>query len=400
VAKESKKVKMPEAIITEEMIAEMRSKAGLKLRIDHSINNEEATRLAIRKFADGIGDPNPLWTDAGYARKTRYGSIVAPPSWIWAVFAGVQFGWRGLGGFHNSTDAEFYRPILLDDKITPESRFIGFEGPKPSKFAERIVINKKEASYTNQKNELVARSRWSVIRMERARARKKGKYARIELPHPWTEPELKAIEEEILAEEIRGADTRFWEDVKVGDELKPVVKGPLGLTDEIAFLIGGGAPIPRLAAHGVQLRQYRKHPAWSFRDPNTHALEPIFSVHYNKEAAYAQGGLPMQYDVGFQRHCWQIHLLTNWMGDDSWLKRSYAEYRNFVYHSDVVWIKGRVAKKYIDKDDEYCVDIETNAVNQRGEEVMPGGATIALPSREKGVSPLDTRLPATSADGA
>ena len=399
-SKESKKVKMTEAIITEEMIAEMRSKAGLKLRIDHSINNEEATRLAIRKFADGIGDPNPLWTDAEYARKTRCGSIMAPPSWIWAVFAGVQFGWRGLGGFHNSTDAEFYRPILLGDKIAPESRFIGFEGPKPSKFAERIVINKKEASYTNQRNELVARSRWSVIRMERARARKKGKYSRIELPHPWTEPELKAIEEEILAEEIRGADTRFWEDVKVGDELKPVVKGPLGLTDEIAFLIGGGAPIPRLAAHGVQLRQYRKHPAWSFRDPNTHALEPIFSVHYNKEAAYAQGGLPMQYDVGFQRHCWQIHLLTNWMSDDGWLKRSFAEYRKFVYHSDVVWIKGRVAKKYIDKDGEYCVDIETNAVNQRGEEVMPGGATIALPSREKGVSPLDTRLPATGADSA
>ena len=69
---------------------------------------------------------------------------------------------------------------------------------------------------------------------------------------------------------------RYWEDVEVGEELKPVVKGPLGMTDEIAFLIGGGAPIPRLAAHGVQLRQYRRHPAWAFRDPTTHALEPIY----------------------------------------------------------------------------------------------------------------------------
>jgi acyl dehydratase len=393
VATESKKVKMPEAIITEEMIAEMRSRAGLKLRIKHSINNEEATRLAIRKFADGIGDPNPLWSDADYARKTRYGSIVAPPSWIWAVFAGVQFGWRGLGGFHSSTNVEFYRPILLNDKITPECWFINFEGPKPSKFAEKVVVNKKAANYTNQRNELVARSQWYVTRMERARARAKGKYTSLTLPHPWTEPELKAIEEEVLSEEIRGANPRFWEDVKTGEELKPVVKGPLGLTDEVAFLIGGGAPIPRLVAHGVQLRQYRRHPAWAFRDPDTHALEPIFSVHYNKEAAYAQGGLPMQYDIGFQRHCWQIHMLTNWMGDDGWLKRSFAEYRKFVYHSDVVWVKGRVTKKYIDKDGESCVDIKTNAVNQRGEEVMPGRATIALPSRGKGIFPLDTRLP-------
>jgi acyl dehydratase len=389
---ERKKAKMPEAVITEEMIADMRSKAGLKFRIEHSTNNEEATRLAIKKFADGIGDPNPLWSDADYARKTRFGSIVAPPSWVWSVFAGIQFGWRGLGGFHSSTDVEFYRPVLLNDKITPEARFIGFDGPKASDFAEKVVINNKEARYTNQRNELIARSKWTVVRMERAKAKKRGKYSGIKLPHPWTEQELKDIEEEVLSEEIRGADIRFWEDVKIGDEIKPVIKGPIGMTDEIAFLIGGGAPIPRLAAHGVQLRQYRKHPAWAYRDPNTHALEPIYSVHYNKEAARAQGGLPMPYDVGFQRHCWQIHAITNWMGDDAWLKRSYAEYRRFVYHSDVVWVKGTVIQKDVDKDGEYCVEIKTSAVNQRGEEVMPGQATVALPSREKGISPLDSRL--------
>jgi acyl dehydratase len=393
VTTESKKVKMPEAVFTEEMMAEMRRKIGTKLRIEHSINNEEATRSAIRKFADGIGDPNPLWSDAEYAGKTRYRGIVAPPSWIFSVFSGLQFGWRGLGGFHNATEANFYLPILLNDKIWPECIYTGFDGPKPSEFAERIIIDKKENSYTNQRNELIAKTKWSSIRMERAKARKKGKYSGIKLPHPWTEQELKDIEEEVLSEEIRGANPRFWEDVKVGDELKPVVKGPLGMTDEIAFLIGGGAPIPRLAAHGARLRQYQEHPAWFFRDPSTHALEPIFSVHYNKEAAYAQGGLPMQYDVGFQRHCWQIHLLTNWMGDDGWLKRSFAEYRKFVYYSDVVWVKGRVTQKYVDKDDEYCVDIKTSAVNQRGEEVMPGEATIALPSREKRAFPLSTRLP-------
>ncbi|MFC2003728.1 acyl dehydratase, partial [Chloroflexota bacterium] len=221
--------------------------------------------------------------------------------------------------------------------------------------------------------------------------RKKGKYHSIQLPHPWTESELKKVEEEVLSEEIRGSDTRYWEDVVVGEELKPVVKGPIGLTDEVAYIAAGGAPIPRLAAHGVSLRQYRKHPAWAFRDPNSYALEPIFAVHYNKEAAKAMG-LPMQYDVGFQRQCWQIHLLTNWMGDEGWLNQTYAEYRRFVYHSDVVWVKGKVTKKYIDDNGEPCVDIETNAVNQRGEEIMPGHATILLPSREHDAWPLNHRL--------
>lgn len=388
----NKKVKMPEAKFTDELIAEMRGRIGLKLRIDHSVNNEEATRIAIRQYADGIGDPNPLWSDEEYASKTRYGSIVAPPSWVWSVFAGTNFGWAGIGGFHCSTDVEFYYPVVRNDKITPECIFAGFEGPKPSSFAEKIIINNKENRYFNQRNQLVAKNNWYVIRMERAKARGKGKYSKLQLPHPWTEEELHEIEEEILSEKERGAETRFWEDVNVGDTLQPVVKGPLGLTDEIAYLIGGGAPIRRLAAHGVQLRIYRKQPAWAFRDPSTNALEPIFSVHYNKEAAFAQGGLPMQYDVGFQRHSWQIHMLTKWMGDDGWLKKSYAEFRNFVYFSDVVWVKGKVTKKYVDDAGEYCVGIETSAINQRGDDVMPGTAVIALPSRENGKYPLDSRL--------
>ena len=103
-------------------------------------------------------------------------------------------------------------------------------------------------------------------------------------------------------------------------------------------------------------------------------------------------GLPFPYDVGVQRHCWKMHLLTNWMGDDGWLKRSYAEYRRFVYLSDVVWIRGRVVRKFIDEEGEHCVEIETSAINQRGENVMPGYGIVALPSREEKSWPLDKRL--------
>ena len=63
----------------------------------------------------------------------------------------------------------------------------------------------------------------------------------MKLPHQWNENELKAIEEQILAEQARGANIRYWEDVVVGENLQPITKGPLGMTDEIAYLIGGGA---------------------------------------------------------------------------------------------------------------------------------------------------------------
>ncbi len=387
---ETKTGKMAEGILTDDMIESMRQKVGSKMRLTGYINNEEATATAIRRFADGIGDSNPLWRDEKYARKTRYGCIVAPPSWVSAVCANVQMGWPGLGGFRGGTDYEFYKPILIGDRITPEVVYLGFDGPMPSQFAERIIKDHYENRYCNQKGELVAKLHAWVFRYERKKAHEKGRYKNIQVPHPWTEEELKGIEEEAQAEEIRGACPRYWEDVSVGEQLKTSVQGPLGLTDMIAFIVGGAFPA-RMQAHGVALREYRQHPAWAFRDPETHALEPVFAVHYNKTAANLQG-VPYCYDIGIQRQCWQDRFVTNWAGDDAWLKRSYAEYRSFVYLSDVVRISGSVTKKYVDQDDEYCVDIEMSMVNQRGENVMPGSATVALPQREKGISPVDGRL--------
>jgi acyl dehydratase len=385
------KVELPEGRITGEMLEEMRAFTGTKLRIAHAISNEEATRVAIAKFANGIGDGNPLWTDETYAKGTRYGTIVAPPSWVFSVFSGLQYGWRGLSGFHSASHIDFYLPILRDDRIAPEMISTGFDGPKPSSFADRIVVELNDNLYRNQRDELVTKVSWEVTHAERAQTRKKGKYHHIELPHPWTEEELKRIEGEVLAEERRGKNTPSWDDIEVGQTLMPVVKGPLTLTDEIAFLIGGGAPIPRITAHGLALQFYRRHPKWAFRDPTSCGLEPIYAVHYNREAAKAQG-LPYQYDVGFQRHAWQIHLLTNFAGDEGWVKKSSCEYRRFVYFSDVVWLKGTVTEKFVDNEGEHCVKIETHSVNQRGEEVMPGYGIIALPSKAQGYTPLDKRL--------
>ena len=62
-------VKMAEARITQEMIEEMRSKIGLRLRTEDAVFMEEAAYGAIRRFGDGVGDPNPLWLNKQYAKK-------------------------------------------------------------------------------------------------------------------------------------------------------------------------------------------------------------------------------------------------------------------------------------------------------------------------------------------
>ena len=83
---------------TDEMLTEMRGKIGTELRTDGCVNNEFADRMAITRFCEGIGDDNPLWVEQDYAAHSVHGGLVAPPSFIFACLASVQFGWPGLGG--------------------------------------------------------------------------------------------------------------------------------------------------------------------------------------------------------------------------------------------------------------------------------------------------------------
>lgn len=383
-----------ESVLDDKALTEWQKRIGLELRVGN-IYNQTASYEAIRNFSNGIGDANPLFRDEEYAKKTRYGALVASPAWTASVFPHwVLQGLPGIHADHSASDWEFFRPIYINDKISPKSYFAGYD-VKASKFAGKTAFEYQKFEYWNQRGELVSRGHCLLVRYERQVARGKssegkGKYDYIKIPHPWNAEELEKVDADTLAEEVCGSKVRYWEGVNIGDELKPVVKGPYGMTDIIAYCIGA-APV-QIAAHGVQLRQYKRHPAWAFRDPLSHAWEPVYGVHYSVPAAKAVGAL-YAYDVGVQRHCWVVNLLTNWMGDEGWLKRCNAEYRQFVYHSDTVWLKGKVIKKYVDENGEYCVDIETHGINQRGDDTIPGQSTVILPSREAKTWPLEKRLP-------
>jgi acyl dehydratase len=365
---------------TDELFARMRGMIGTELRSDSCTNNEYATRLAILRFCEGIGDDNPLWTDPSYAAATPFAGLIAPPSFIFACLASIQFGWPGLGGFHCETTLDFYKHIREGDRITARVWFDGFDDPIESNFGGRRIKDYVRQEYYNQHGDRVAKFICSRMRFERTEMQNRRESRKIELPHPWTDAQLREIEDDILAEKERGATPRYWEDVAVGDALDTITKGPIGLTDEIAFVAAGAAPIPRVAAHKVSLKRYRRHPKWAFRDPTTHALEPVYSVHYNDYAARLQGA-QAAYDVGIQRTCWQLHSLTHWMGDAGFIKHAHAQYRSHVYLSDVVRLSGRVDAKEIDANGDHVVKASTTATNQRGQNVMPGSAVIKLPTR-------------------
>lgn len=57
-----------------EIPIEARNLIGLERQRDYVV-----TKKDIRRFAQAIGDPNPLYYDEAYAKTTRFKTIVAPP---------------------------------------------------------------------------------------------------------------------------------------------------------------------------------------------------------------------------------------------------------------------------------------------------------------------------------
>jgi acyl dehydratase len=125
----------------------------------------EVERGAIRRFADAIGDPNPLFNNEQEARKTRFGGMIASPTFLRSLmtaFPEIKLEMTGNRGLDGGSDWEYFVPIRVGDRITVQTRIAdireseGRLGP--------MVLTTIETSYTNQFGELCALQRATGIR--------------------------------------------------------------------------------------------------------------------------------------------------------------------------------------------------------------------------------------------
>jgi acyl dehydratase len=138
----------------------------------------------------------------------------------------------------------------------------------------------------------------------------------------------------------------YFEDVKVGDELPPLVKGPI---------------------QQIQLTRY----AGASGDFNPIHQDDEFAKAAGMGGVFGHGMLTM----GFVAQC-----VTDWAGAGS-VKKLGVRFQGLVRLKDVITCKGRVLGTS-SKNGTYLVELELWAENQKGEKVVTGKATVALPSRE------------------
>jgi len=76
-------------------------------------------RGAVRRFAEAIADPSPLYVDEEAAARSRYGRILAPPTFPrtfdYGRIEGLELPPAGL--IHGEFRIAYERPLLVDEEL-------------------------------------------------------------------------------------------------------------------------------------------------------------------------------------------------------------------------------------------------------------------------------------------
>ena len=204
--------------ITEAALEALRQRIGRKIEDTLEPWCHEATRDAIRHYAHGIGDDNPLWCDPAYARGTKDGDVVAPPSFLFALSRIISGYVGGLPGVHAMwAGAEFtwHRAIARNTEVRTEA-WLKDLIEHQTRFAGRAVRQIYHVDFRDREGDLLAQGDSWCFRTNRDQAREEGtKYADVKAkpPHRYTEAELAEIFRHYAEAEVRGpsrASSRRW----------------------------------------------------------------------------------------------------------------------------------------------------------------------------------------------
>jgi acyl dehydratase len=367
--------------ITDQALDALRARKNV--RIENTLEPwcHEATRDNIRHYAHGIGDDNPLWCDPSYAARSRFGGIVALPSFLFAtsrIVSGYVGGIPGVHAMWAGADWAWHKPVFRNQEITTEA-WLKDLIEHDTKFAGRAIQQIYHVNFFNPAGDLVAEADSWCFRTDRDLAREQGtKYTEVRArpQRIYTQDDLQRLYKHYEGEQIRGSTPRYWEDVAVGDAVPTMAKGPMTVTGFIAFAQGWGGLYIR--ANKLAWRQVSNHPGLGIA--NRFGIPDCPErVHWEPEFALMVGA-PGAYDYGPERCSWLTHHLTNWMGDDGFLRHASCKIRRHNPEGDLLFIDGTVVRTF-QEEGRHLVEIEQSAHNQDGELSVLGSGIVELPSR-------------------
>lgn len=359
--------------LSPELIAEARGLIGIPLR--RRPHYSVATHEVLLRWSKALGSRNPLYADPVYgALNTPWATQVGHPTAILAFDDTIVA--PKLAGIHTiyaGVTIQWERQLRAGDTVCAEATLVAVE-ERTGRFCGSMVLQTGEVRYTDGGGRLVAVAQPRILRTPRDEARRRAKYAGL-TRYRYTPDEMRRIMQAYEDEVVRGDDPRYFEDVNEGDELPPVVKGPL-TTEDMNFFIG---EIAETRAFREFLAHARRHPADVYWHEDK-GMPDSWDASFLLDKVAQEFGFPCAHDTGLQRVAWMEMLVTNWMGDIAMLRELDVRLDAPFLHADTAWLTGGVTHTAI-SDRRAYVTLSLKCANQREEVVARGTAIVELPSR-------------------
>ena len=351
----------------------------------------------IRRFVQGVANPNPLYFDEVYAAESRFGRIVAPQSYFGGgpgtgATPAIQGTIPGTHMLFGGDEFWFFGPrVFPGDKLRLERMLFDYKVANTT-FAGPTMFSRGDTVYYNQRGESIARQRSTSIRYLAENAVRLGSFSELTEDPQWSEEELESIEIEKV-EYIKtfldlAHGKRLWDEVKVGDELPRRPIGPHSIqtfTTESRTDVGGWGAYyqdegPSSTMEAGWLPIMSRNEERTKINPGAGDGLVFGPSRGHVQPKYARViGMPRGYGYGATMGAWVNDYLTNWAGEWGFLVHVDTQYRNPAFTGDLTYQMGEVLDKFIDPDGRSMVQVRHVMTNQHGTTMARGIAEIELP---------------------
>jgi acyl dehydratase len=357
--------------------------------------------IDIRRWAQGMQNPNPLYYDEDYAADSVFGRIVAPQSFTICCDVGhgatpsIQGTIPGSHMLFGGDEWWFHGPrIYPGDKVRVERMAYDYRVTDTS-FAGPTMFQRGDTTYINQHGEVVARQRSTSIRYLAENARRLGAFADAEEPR-WTEDDVARFEQEKYDyyQTFQSHPQRTAAGVSEGEELPRGILGPhtvASFTTEwrsYLFTLWGSHEPDGLPSSTMEAGWLPEMTA----DQAAAALNPAWAdgLNYGASRGHVNErwakliGMPRGYGYGASMGAWVIDYVSNWAGEAGFVTHSAIQYRNPAFTGDVTYLTGTIASVGDDPTSaDALVTVDVVMTTQDGTVMAKGPVEVRLPKEAK-----------------
>jgi len=361
---------------------------------------EPVSKTDIRRWVQGMQNPNPLFLSDQFAAESALGRFTAPLSFTICCDVGhgatpsIQGTIPGSHMLFGGDEWWFFGPrISPGDQLRSERLAFDYKIAHTS-FAGPTMFQRGDTTYVNQRGEIVAKQRSTSIRYLVANAQRMHSLKGLEVEPDWTDEEIARVEQEKLDyyQTFQGHVLRTCDAVQQGEQLPRGVIGPHTLQSfatewrSYIFTVWGSSAQdgrPTSTQQAGWLPEMTSDQQKAKVDPaQVDGLYKGASRGHTIDRYAKLIGVPRAYGYGASMGAWVLDYISNWAGELGTVQHSNIQYRHPPLVGDVTYLDGVVHN--VDRNIESgqgTVSIAVQMTTQTGVQMARGFVDVQLPVR-------------------